>query len=126
MASTVLIVDDDSLIQLTLSQVLSTHFDVSVLSATTPVQAFDYLGRSPVHLIILDMNLPGMDGKTMLEQIRKHADKDRLPVIVCTAMADRNLLAELAKLGINDFIVKPFRLDMVVQKFQMFLPLKTA
>lgn len=122
MQPTVLIVDDDPIILLTLGEALKINFNVNVITAETPMKAFEIMATTGINLVVLDMNLPGMDGKTMLERIRKYADKERLPVVVCTGMSDRSLLGELVVLGINDYIVKPFRMDMIIQKFQNFFP----
>jgi DNA-binding response OmpR family regulator len=74
-------------------------------------------------VILLDLNLPGLDGYGVLSQVRSRPTTAGIPVIVLTAKGDEDNEVRVLQLGANDFLTKPFRaralsarLESVIQR----------
>ena len=70
--------------------------------------AFQRLTASPVHLVISDFNMPGMDGLQLLEALRGHKVTQKVGFILITGRADPALIERGKKLAMNNFLAKPF------------------
>ncbi len=73
--------------------------------------AFKELTNNPVHLVISDMNMPGMSGLDLLKSIREYAPTARTGFILLTGSDDPSLVQKGIKLGMNNFLKKPFTPD---------------
>lgn len=62
----------------------------------------------PVHLVISDFNMPGMDGLAFLQAVRSQKATQRAGFIMVTGSADPTLLARGQRLGLNNYLKKPF------------------
>jgi signal transduction histidine kinase len=67
-------------------------------------------------LIISDIMMPRMNGEEMVRELRKHSEMDATPVILLSAKADDALRAELLRVGVQDYLVKPFSIDELVAR----------
>jgi len=105
---TVLVVDDEQSITWAFEKFL-TSLGHSVRSAATAEQGLEIARRDPPDLIILDIKLPGMDGLTALEEIRKLNPGAR--VIVITAHGTLETAVRAVKLGAVDYLAKPVDLS---------------
>jgi CheY-like chemotaxis protein len=103
---TVLIVDDNDLYRKFLEKILSKTFGCIVREAKDPQEALVYLKDNKPSLMILDMEMPKMDGYTFLRILRENPKYEDLPVIVCTSLNSMDLIVRLVKLKIADFIEK--------------------
>ena len=74
-------------------------------------------------LIILDYNMPVMDGLTMLKRLREDAAMRHTPVILLTAEAGAKNIAAAARLGARDYIVKPFQDEVLLAKVARIITL---
>jgi DNA-binding NtrC family response regulator len=107
----ILIVDDDFKLCATLSEDLSeigyfTHF------VTNVEDALDYLSNSNVDLILLDLKMPVKDGFHLLANVKKLSPK--IKVIVLTANIDVESAVKAAQLGVDNYILKPFKFDKLL------------
>lgn len=102
----ILIVEDDQEIAELLKTTLQT--DHQIQFAYSGTEAIYKLAENKYDLILLDIMLPGLKGEELLLQIRKTSN---VPVIVLTAVHNRNKVVELLNNGANDYITKPFHLD---------------
>jgi len=114
---TILLVDDDALMR----RSLAFHLEQAGYRVHTAVNAEDALAfvqHSPPDLILLDIGLPGMDG---LDALRELKSRRNLPVIFLTA--HRRELDEVVglELGADDYITKPFDVDVVVAHIKAVL-----
>lgn len=117
MSRTILVVDDDALMR----RSLAFHLEQAGYRVNTAASAEDTLAmvrRSPPDLVILDIGLPGMDG---LEALRELNVEKKLPVIFLTAR--RRELDEVVglELGADDYITKPFDVDVVLAHIKAVL-----
>lgn len=70
--------------------------------------ALKLLASNPVHLVLSDYNMPGMDGLSLLEALRMNRSTQRIGFILMTGRADREIITRGHALGMNNFITKPF------------------
>lgn len=104
--ATILAVDDNAVNLATIEQTLEDEYDVIPMIAGA--RAIKYLSRAQADLMLLDVQMPEMDGIQTLEEIRKLDNGQTLPVIFLTAANDEDVAQQGNRLGIVDYIVKPF------------------
>jgi CheY-like chemotaxis protein len=105
----VLVVDDDAMARLILRQILQGHLGAVVTEACNGVEAIVALDASRVDLVLLDLEMPVMDGMTVLRTIRASERLSGLPVIVLSASRKDHNVVHSIKLGVSDYLTKPFR-----------------
>ena len=115
-AITVLIVDDDEFVREMATEILQEQLHYEVLTAASGMEAIDMLFKSTVHLILLDVAMPGWDGFKTLSVIRENVLLKELPVIMLTASADRGSVVQAAKYKVEDYICKPFVPEELVSR----------
>jgi two-component system, NtrC family, nitrogen regulation response regulator NtrX len=111
MASTVLIVDDEKNILLTLSQSLQLAGYRTELAQTGQL-ALDVVGARPVDAVLLDVRLPDLDGLQVLERLL--ALRPSLPVIMMSGHATIDTAVRATQLGARDFLEKPIARDRLL------------
>jgi DNA-binding NtrC family response regulator len=112
MKGTVLIVDDDRNLRVTLAEILqSCHFEV--LEAENSVQALPIISEKNPDLVFCDWKMPGGGGDELLRTLKEKQHIQRLPVIVMTAYGTSGNAIKAIQLGAYDFISKPFDLDEI-------------
>lgn len=104
----ILVVDDDINLCKILTEELS-DVGYQTYYLTGGSQALEYLNNNTVDLLLLDLNMPGVDGFDVLQELSKKESKPK--IIVLTAYADVKSAIESAKLGANDFLSKPYDFD---------------
>lgn len=104
----VMVVDDMSTSRGLLVQALETFGIKSVAHAPDGTTALQIMAKSPVHLVISDFNMPNMDGLQLLHAIRSNAKTKGTGFILITGRAERQIIENGKKLGMNNFIKKPF------------------
>jgi putative two-component system response regulator len=102
----ILIVDDDRFNLIIAYDTLKKHYMVSV--ANSGQEALDILKEKEVDLILLDIEMPEMNGIETLEKIKENNKTAKIPVIFLTAINDNKVEAKCIELGAQDYIVKPF------------------
>lgn len=106
--------DDPSLQQLV--RIALEHFGgYAVLTAANGYQALDLARESAPDLLLLDMDLPGMNGIATLHALREIEGMAKVPVVFLTAAVDMQVDAELRSLGVREVLAKPFRPRLLVQ-----------
>ena len=111
MQKRILVVDDDDM-NLTRTRIILKN-DYDVILVNSGMKALDTLKREKVDLVLLDIEMPNMDGLEALKTIKgKHADAN---IVMCSAMGQEAMVIEAIKSGAKDFIVKPFQPDRVLE-----------
>jgi CheY-like chemotaxis protein len=105
---TVLIVDDDPSAQRLVMRILTKHFDVACLDAPNGAVALDLLLSRPVDLVVLDLEMPVLDGIKTLEVMRQTPTLRALPVVLVTGRPDEDRVRMALQLGLTTVLVKPF------------------
>jgi len=101
-----LAVDDDEISLLMIEQILKSQVDV--VKQSDGGEALKYLADHSVDLVLLDYNMPGMDGMDVLKEIKHREEMKNVPVIILTADVDIKLETDVFRSGAVDFIRKPF------------------
>ncbi len=119
----VLIVDDSSTMRKILIRSLrqAGFEDVEVLEAGDGAEALKQLGAGGVHLVLLDVNMPVMDGFTCLQQIRATDHLRQIPVVMITTEGGEEMVEEARRLGVGGYVRKPFTPDSIQAVLGRFL-----
>ena len=123
--ATVLIVDDDDMMLQMAEFILNKDTDLRILKANSGMQCIGTLQQEIVDLVLLDIQMPGMDGLRTMELIRKREDWKDIPVIFLTATSDRGTVVKASQLGVAGYIKKPFLPQDLVQRVETALLYKT-
>jgi CheY-like chemotaxis protein len=104
----VLLVEDEDQLRRVMKDLLERE-GYTIAEARDGIQALDQVDRFAPDVIILDLNLPGLDGYSVLSQLRSRPATRNIPVMVLTAKGDEDNEVRVFELGADDFITKPFR-----------------
>jgi type II secretory ATPase GspE/PulE/Tfp pilus assembly ATPase PilB-like protein/CheY-like chemotaxis protein len=122
---TVLLVEDEEPLRRVMRDLLERD-GYNVVEAVDGVQALEQTDRHNPDVILLDLNLPGMDGYGVLNHIRSRPSTARVPVIVLTAKGDEDNEVRVLKLGADDFLTKPFRARALSARLESVIHRKRA
>ena len=118
---TVLIVDDEPAYRKFIRTIIEKNFKAKVLEAKNPKECFEILKNTKPSLIIMDMQMPLMDGYTAIKYIRSIPEYQNLPIIACTALNKLELVIRLGELKISDYIVKTSPAGVFIEKIERTL-----
>lgn len=117
----VLIVDDDpSVVKLVAKSLQKSKYKLDVDTTTDGYEALIRLGKSIPDLIILDVQMPGTDGKQILKVIKENDEMKDLKILVVTGYPD--FIDEMKDLGADDGLAKPFTPLDLIGKLELLLP----
>jgi type II secretory ATPase GspE/PulE/Tfp pilus assembly ATPase PilB-like protein/CheY-like chemotaxis protein len=118
----VLLVEDEDQLRRVMKDLLERD-GYRIVEAGDGISALEQVDRHNPDVILLDLNLPGLDGYGVLSQVRSRPTTAGIPVIVLTAKGDEDNEVRVLQLGANDFLTKPFRaralsarLESVIQR----------
>ena len=114
---TCMVVDDSSVIRKVARRILE-GLDFQVAEAEDGEQALELCRRELPNAILLDWNMPKMDGYDFLRALRRLPGGDAPRVVFCTTENDVAHIARALHAGANEYIMKPFDKDIVEAKFQ--------
>ena len=110
----ILAVDDTVIILTRISNILQDDYEV--ITANSGIRALKYLDRERPDLILLDIQMPQKDGIETLREIRAMKEREDIPVIMLTGVEDKDVVLKSAKLGICDYILKPFSSEDLLER----------
>lgn len=114
-----LIVDDSSAMRAILGMTLKRQ-GFEILQAKDGMDALAVLGQiEPVNVILIDWNMPVMNGLQLLERIRQQPQYDRTQILMVTTETGVGQMSEALSAGANEYILKPFTAEMVMDKLQL-------
>ncbi len=117
LAMNALIVEDNQDSQFILTvQIKSMGF--SVISANNGMEAVEKAIKEKPNLILMDIMLPGIDGREATRRIRSNPETKDIPILAATAITDKSQLRECIEAGCNDVIVKPFTAEDLQEKIR--------
>ena len=117
---TVLLVEDEESLRLVIRDLLERE-GYRVAEAVDGVQALDQVDRVAPDALILDLNLPRLDGYSVLQQLRSRPQTADLLVMVLTAKGDEDNEVKVFELGADDFLQKPFRARALAARLDSLL-----
>ena len=80
--------------------------------------ALKELKKEKFDLVLCDWNMPEMSGIELLKNVREDAQLSDTPFVMVTAEAQKENIVEAVKLGVNNYVVKPFTADTISEKLQ--------
>lgn len=107
MAKKILVVDDDAM-NLRMAEFILTKQGYEVKKADSGRECLTILQDEPMDLLLLDVEMPEMNGMQTLRKLRQDNIQPQLPVMFLSASMDEETVAYAEKLGCVDFIKKPF------------------
>ena len=114
---TCLVVDDSSVIRKVARRILE-GLDFKIIEAEDGQQALEQCRGALPDAVLLDWNMPVMDGYDFLKALRRLPGGDQPKVVFCTTENDVAHIARALHAGANEYIMKPFDKDIVEAKFQ--------
>jgi type IV pilus assembly protein PilB len=121
--ASVLLVDDEDSLRRVMKDLLGRE-GYAVIEARNGVEALDQVDRHAPDVVVLDLNLPDMDGYAVLSQLRSRPATRKTPVIVLTAKGDEDNEVRVFELGADDFLTKPFRAKALSKRLEVVLARK--
>ena len=109
----ILIVDDAAFMRMMIKVILTKNGYEVVAEAANGVEAVELYKSHQPDLVTMDITMPEMDGIEAVKQIK--AVNPAAKVIMCSAMGQQSMVMDAIKAGANDFIVKPFQADRVLE-----------
>jgi two-component system cell cycle response regulator len=123
MSIKILTIDDSKTIRLIVAKSFK-PFDCVVLEAENGVVGLAAASREKPDLILLDYTMPVMDGFEVLARLRSDPDLKSTPVIMLTAEAGRDTVIRIAQLGVRDYLIKPFKGELLIERVGRVVDLK--
>ena len=119
----ILIVDDEAMNRDLLKVFLGT-LGFETVDAENGKTALEILEKEKPDLIILDLNMPVMDGFQVLKKVKYNIETKMIPVIVVTALGDEENHLKALELGADDFLTKPFNIHFLKARLNSLLSIK--
>lgn len=122
--ATILVVEDHKEMQQYLKDILSDY--AKVLIANDGTEALTLLENNKVDIATIDVMMPNMDGFTLLKKIKENQTNYQLPIIMLTARSAEEDKLDALRIGVNDYITKPFNQQELVARVANLLENKIA
>ena len=120
----ILIVDDEQANVSLLEDILENEGYSNFESTQDSRKALDMYKKSRPDLVLLDLNMPHMDGFQVMEQLREVEKGSYAPILILTAQSDRNIRLNALAAGARDFIEKPFDITEVIHRISNMLEIR--
>jgi two-component system cell cycle response regulator len=119
----ILSVDDSRTMRMMVKRVFR-PFQCELFEAADGMEGLEAAITHQPDLIVLDYNMPVMDGVAMLRKMREHDNIKRTPVIMLTAEDSNEIISTVARLGVRDYIIKPFEDENLLSKVARIINLE--
>jgi two-component system, chemotaxis family, chemotaxis protein CheY len=114
-----MVVDDSRTIRMILSQTLS-ELGYEVYQAVNGKDALAVLSQQPsVELILVDWNMPEMNGLDFVKQVRADTRYSSIPLMMVTTETEMHQMAKALEAGANEYVMKPFTKEIIADKLRM-------
>lgn len=126
--ASILVAEDNAINQILIKKFL-TKWNVGKLTiASDGQEALDEFEKENYSLVLLDLQMPVLDGFSVARSIRENSDltKRNIPILVLTASSLREIKDEMEEIGINDFVPKPFTPEVLYDKLTQYLQIKSS
>lgn len=124
----ILVVDDDVFIRELLPMILTAAGHSTVDAAASGMEALELMSKAetPYDCLLLDINMPGIDGIELTGQIRRLAIYRKTPILILTAMTEKKYMEEAFRAGATDYLTKPFDVAEVGARLRLIEELVAA
>jgi two-component system, cell cycle response regulator len=117
----ILVIEDDDVSRTLLHRLLTRRFSCKVHEARNGREGLDVIRGLRPDLVLLDVMLPELDGMGVLQAMRSDPECAPLPVVIISSAADREAVMKMVGLGIRDYLLKPFKADLVTRRIGKIL-----
>ena len=121
---TILVVDDSRIMRNIIKNSLLAirrFADADYLDAADGAEALKILEQQTINLLLLDWNMPKLNGLELVKKLRAEQRYDRLPIIMITSEAAKYNVIEAVKAGVNDYLIKPVSERTLLEKIERVL-----
>jgi two-component system chemotaxis response regulator CheY len=117
----ILLVDDSKTMRNIQKKILTGLGEVEFSEAGDGLEALTCIAATPggFNLILVDWNMPNMDGHTLVGKVREKDSKT--PMIMCTTEAEKTRVVEAIKVGANNYVIKPFTPETLLERVKQTL-----
>lgn len=122
--TTILYVEDNLENRVLVRRILMSE-DYAVLEAVNAADALNILKNARPDLILMDINMPDMDGYTLTAKIKMMPGFERIPILALTANVMRGDKEKTLEAGCDGYIQKPLDIDQLIREVERFLPRRT-
>jgi two-component system cell cycle response regulator len=119
----ILTVDDSKTVRIIVKKAFKAY-DCEIIEAANGVEGLAMAAKENPDVILLDVTMPVMDGVEMLTKLKSDPALKGIPVIMLTAEGGRDNVLKIAKIGVRDYIVKPFKEELLMEKVGRIIDLK--
>jgi len=119
----ILTVDDSKTIRLIVARAFE-NFACEIFEAADGLDGLAVAQRERPDIIILDLTMPVMDGVEMLTKLKADPALRGIPVVMLTAESGPENVLRIARLGVRDYLVKPFKEEIIVERVGRVIDLK--
>ena len=122
----ILVVDDSRIMRTIVKNSLLKNYKHNFIfkEAENGVDAFNILERELIDLVLLDWNMPHLNGLNLTKEISSLPKYKKLPIIMITSEAAIYNVIEAVKAGVNDYMIKPIKDKVLVEKIEQVLSRK--
>ncbi|MCE9600340.1 MAG: response regulator [Spirochaetia bacterium] len=118
----ILVVDDSTMMRSVIKSTIETYGagrSFEIVEATNGQEALTCMEKSPVDLVLLDWQMPVLDGLSFVKQVRGAGSQ--VPIVMVTSVTDREKVMEAGKAGVNTYVEKPVRGSVLWENISEFL-----
>ncbi|PWT93321.1 MAG: hypothetical protein C5B54_02100 [Acidobacteria bacterium] len=116
----ILVIDDDETVLNQVSNILK-ESGFQPVTASNGLDGLKQLGSSTVEMIILDVNMPELDGMQTCRLVRANEKHRNTPILMLTARGDITDMMEARKMGADDYLVKPLDSNTLLRKIERLI-----
>ncbi len=109
-----ILIIDDSNTNLVLLESLFRRNGYRVFSAISGREGLDLLKKNIPDLIFLDLKMPEIDGFEFMMLLKKNADWANIPVVILSAISDKETIIQSIEMGVVDYLTKPLEIEKVI------------
>ncbi len=123
MGPKILTVDDTKAIRKTVCRAFK-NFACEVIEAADGIEGLATAKRERPDLILMDVRMPMMDGIETLAKLKADPELQAIPVIMLTGESDRDSVVRIAKLGVREYLIKPFKVEGIIERVSRIIDLR--
>lgn len=123
MASKILTVDDSKTIRMIVKKAFR-PYDCEMFEGENGIEGLAVASKEKPDLIVLDITMPVMNGVEMLEKLKSEPSLKDIPVIMLTAESGQDNVMNIVKMGVKDYMVKPFKGEQLIERVEKIFKLE--
>lgn len=120
MAKTILVAEDSLMLRKVACFPLE-KTGYKVLEANNGIEAIEAMSKTPIDMLITDLNMPGMDGFELIAHVKEDERFKHIPIIILTTEGKKEMVMKGLTLGANSFLQKPIKPDVMLAEVERLL-----